>query len=172
MMNQLNLGFLTIVREGQGYAGGYLVTNMWGRPLEFRLSSTVEPGRMHQIAYGATLQPYICADLIGKALVEKATTPVHLLLTDHELTLDLRHRLAMPVLWLAAAGSPRPYDAVLQPGDNNKPSLVRHHRYPEDEPPIRDMLDKLDPAFNLLEPFDRIHEAMAEAGGSVTARAA
>ncbi len=171
-MNQLNLGFLTIVRVGQGYAGGYLVTNMWGRPLEFRLSSTVEPGRMHQIAYGATLQPYICADLIGKALVEKATTPVHLLLTDYELTLDLRHRVAMPVLWLAAAGSLRAHDAVFHFSNDSRPSLVRHRRYPDDEPAIRDMLDKLDPAFNLLEPFERIREAMAEAGSAVTARAA
>src|SRR5262245_11160690 len=34
----LNLGFLTVLHEASGYLGGYLVTNQWGRPLEFRLS--------------------------------------------------------------------------------------------------------------------------------------
>src|SRR4051812_10940115 len=34
----LNLGFLVVLNDN-GYLGGYLVTNAWGRPLEFRLSS-------------------------------------------------------------------------------------------------------------------------------------
>src|SRR5262249_11542133 len=29
------LGFLTVLQEASGYLGGYLVTNLWGRPLEF-----------------------------------------------------------------------------------------------------------------------------------------
>src|SRR5437588_8117327 len=41
----MNLGFLTIVQENGSYQGGYLVTNLWGRPLEFRLSSAVQPNR-------------------------------------------------------------------------------------------------------------------------------
>src|SRR5437879_1147063 len=31
----INLGFLTVLHEANGYLGGYLVTNNWGRPLEF-----------------------------------------------------------------------------------------------------------------------------------------
>ena len=57
----LNLGFLTVLHEASGYRGGYLVTNVWGRPLEFRLSTAVQPTRVQQILYGGTLQPYICA---------------------------------------------------------------------------------------------------------------
>ena len=51
-----NLGFLTVVQDGNGYAGGYLVTNPWGRPVEFRLSTAVQPNRVHQILYGKTLR--------------------------------------------------------------------------------------------------------------------
>src|SRR6266849_1486774 len=86
----LNLGFLTILHESNGYSGGYLVTNSWGRPLEFRLSNAVQPNRVQQILYGGTLQPYICADLIGKTLVEKTAIAVQLILTDREPALDLR----------------------------------------------------------------------------------
>src|SRR6202049_3625030 len=68
----LNVGFLTVLHEASGYLGGYLVTNVWGRPLEFRLSTAVQPNRVQQILYAGTLQAYLHADLIGKTLVEKA----------------------------------------------------------------------------------------------------
>src|SRR5437868_2975525 len=58
----LNLGFLTVLHETNGYLGGYLVTNNWGRPLEFRLSTAVQPNRIHQILYGGTLEAYICRE--------------------------------------------------------------------------------------------------------------
>ena len=29
----VNLGFLTVLHETNGWLGGYLVTNQWGRPL-------------------------------------------------------------------------------------------------------------------------------------------
>src|SRR6516162_1317357 len=67
------LGFLTVLHEASGYLGGYLVTNVWGRPVEFRLSTAVQPNRVQQILYGGKLQPYICADLIGKTMVDKTS---------------------------------------------------------------------------------------------------
>src|SRR2546421_4254764 len=85
-----NLGFLTVLQEASGYLGGYLVTNLWGRPLEFRLTSAVQPNKVQQILYGDTLLPYLCADLIGKTLVDKTGLPVQLLVTDREAVLDLR----------------------------------------------------------------------------------
>src|SRR5213592_847196 len=96
----LNLGFLTVLHEANGYLGGYLVTNVWGRPLEFRLSTAVQPNRIQQTLYAATLRPYVCADLIGKTLVDKAGVAVGLLLTDTDAVLDLRHKVDVPVVWV------------------------------------------------------------------------
>src|SRR5438309_1183308 len=93
----LNVGFLTVLHEPSGYLGGYLVTNPWGRPLEFRLSTAVQPNRVQQILYAATLPAYICGDLIGKTLVEKTAVPVQMVLTDTEAALDLRLSLPVPV---------------------------------------------------------------------------
>src|SRR5947209_17748548 len=98
-----SLGFLTVLNEANGYVGGYLVTNTWGRPLEFRLSSAVQPNRVQQILYGPTLEPYLCADLIGKTLIDKAGVPAHLIVTDREIVLDLRLKLDAPVAWLVPA---------------------------------------------------------------------
>jgi hypothetical protein len=151
----LNLGFLTVLHEPNGYLGGYLVTNQWGRPLEFRLSTAVQPNRVQQILYGGTLEPYVCADLIGKTLVDKTGAGVQLVVTDTEAVLDLRLRLEVPVVWLPPAGP--------QPAPGGSPGVVCHPRYPGDQAPVRDILQRLDGALELAEPFVRIRQAIQEA---------
>jgi hypothetical protein len=168
----LTLGFLTVLHESNGYLGGYLVTNQWGRPLEFRLSTAVQPNRIQQILYGGTLRPYICADLIGKTLFEKTGTAAQVLVTDTEAALDLRQRLEIPVAWLApdrteqnptppAAVSP---DAILVcSARSGRGALYCHPRFPGDAAPLRETFDRLQGVLDLAEPFLRIREAMGEA---------
>jgi hypothetical protein len=152
-----NVGFLTVLHEANGYVGGYLVTNVWGRPLEFRLSSAVQPSRVHTILYAGTLEPYICADLIGKTLVDKTAVGVQLIVTDRETVLDLRLKLECPIVWLAATDETRA--SALAERD----SIRCHPRFPDDVPRTREMLSHLDGAFDLAEPFVRIREAIGEA---------
>src|SRR5437870_3777598 len=150
----LNLGFLTVLHEATGYLGGYLVTNLWGRPLEFRLSSAVQPNRVHQILYGGTLQAYVCADLIGKTLVDKASVAPQLVVTDSAVVLDLRLKVQTPVVWLAAADNPAAAALVAAgagvPGsvgrgpESARSVLVCHPRFPGDGAGVREMLDKLE----------------------------
>ena len=162
-----NLGFLTVLHEASGYLGGYLVTNVWGRPLEFRLSSAVQPNRVHQILYAGTLEGYVCADLIAKTLVDKTAVPVQLLLTDREPVLDLRLKLEVPVLWLASADDPRSIDltergALVMPGSTEHGPLLCHPRFGNDVALARELLNRLG-GFDLAEPFARIREAIGEA---------
>jgi hypothetical protein len=169
----LNLGFLTVLHEPNGYLGGYLVTNLWGRPLEFRLSTAVQPNRVQQILYGETLEPYLCGDLIGKTLVEKTATPVQLVLTDREAAVEVRRRLEVPVAWLAPAGAPGTSEGLVRPGRANQGPIVCHPGFLADVPTVRQLLDRLDGTFDLAEPFARIREAMSEARKmGVTNRAA
>lgn len=144
-----NLGFLTIARDSTGYVGGYLVTNPWGRPLEFRLSSAVQPNRVQQILYGPSLEPYICGDLIGKTLVDKTATPTQFILTDHPAALDLRLRLDTPV-------------ALVQWNDDATAPLTTHPHFPADAAAVRTLAERLG-KFDFAEPFARIREAMTEA---------
>ena len=153
----LNVGFLTVLHEASGYLGGYLVTNTWGRPLEFRLSSAVQPNRVQQILYAQTLEPYICADLIGKTLIDKASVPAQLIVTDREVVLDLRLKLEAPVAWLAPAEEKRAALATPCGG------LVFHPRFGDDAALVRDILTRFDSTFDLAEPFQRVREAVAEA---------
>jgi hypothetical protein len=161
-----NLGFLTVLHEPSGYLGGYLVTNIWGRPLEFRLSSAVQPNKVQQILYGGTLQPYICADLIGKTLVDKAGIPVQMVLTDRELVLDLRLKMETPVVWLAPPDDPSSAladAALVSPPVGGRGAVRCHPRFPGDAAAAKELLARLDGAIDLGEPFNRIREAIGEA---------
>jgi hypothetical protein len=151
-----------VLREASGYLGGYLATNIWGRPLEFRLSSAVQPNRVQHILYAATLEPYICAELIGKTLVDKTAAVVQLIVTDCEAVLELRRKVNSPVLWLAPAEDARA-SALAERGTMVQSSLLCHPHYLGDVAAARDLLARLDDTFDLAEPFARIREAIGEA---------
>lgn len=152
-----NLGFLTILQEPIGALGGYLVTNNWGRPLEFRLTSPVQTNRVQQILYGDTLECYLCGELIGKTLIEKSATPAAWIITNHAAALELRARVNVPVSLWVPGGPP----ATL-PGDPQGRGLFGHERFPDDGVLVNEYLSKLG-NFDLGEPFQRIRDAIQEA---------
>jgi hypothetical protein len=160
----LNVGFLTVQQEPSGgYLGGYLVTNGWGRPLEFRLSTAVQPNRVQQILYAGTLEPYICADLIGKTLVEKTSAQPGLIVTDRESVLDLRLRLSVPVIWLASGEVRATIGTLLRPEAPGRVTLYGHGRFPDDAEAVQMILKRVEGSIDLAEPFTRVREAMSEA---------
>jgi hypothetical protein len=162
----VNLGFLTILQESNGFLGGYLITNQWGRPLEFRLSTAVQPNRIHQILYGQTLQGYLCGELIGKTLVEKCTAQAQYIMTDKADALHLRAHVATPVLLLGQGSNALVTDeqAVrVRNGHDKFPAVFGHARFPEDKEAIEQLLERLDGRIDLNEPFARIREAIGEA---------
>jgi hypothetical protein len=141
-----NLGFLTVLNDPAGYLGGYLVTNQWGRPIEFRLSTAVQPNRVQQILYGPTLQTYVCGELIGKTLVEKTAAQVRMIVTDTQAVLDLRQRVHLPVAFL-----------------NGEQQLLPHPQHLNDTSTIQRIQEELGNGLELGEPFVRVREAIAEA---------
>lgn len=164
------VGFLSIVTDASGVFGGYLVTNAWGRPLEFRLSTAVSPNRVQQILYGPTLTDYLHVELIGKTLIEKTSTQPTVVVTDSPAALGLRARLGVPVVCVNAAPAD---DLLTLPGGRSTAPLSYSAKYAEDRAVLEARLDAIDPAVDLAEPFGRIREAMAEARKmGVTSRAA
>jgi hypothetical protein len=153
-----NLGFLSVRQENSGFVGGYLVTNPWGRPLEFRLSSAVQPNKVQAILYGDTLHSYLCGEVIGKTLIDKTATCVQWVLVDNPMTLDLRLRVDFPVgLWHCLVDPDQP-----MPGLMVQARLYCHPHFPEDVNALRQQIDKLG-QLDFGEPFARIREAINEA---------
>jgi hypothetical protein len=161
--NALQLGFLTIQQDQQGYSGGYLVTNAWGRPLEFRLTTSVTPNKVQQLLYGPTLRPYICSDLLGKVLVEKAGAQVQLVITDCDAALELRNQVQHPVAWLAPMDQSlfHEWEATLIAKAKSY-ALLAHPKFPGDVDAIKTLLHQTEVS-DLAEPFSRVREALIEA---------
>ena len=154
------LAFLTVIQEPTGWVGGYLVTNAWGRPLEFRLTSAVQPNKVQTVLYGPTLSEYLHADVIGKSLVEKTSIRPDLIVTDCPAMLGLRSRIEIPVVGILKSIPTEVFSF-----SNSRSSAPLHvaAKYAADEATITNRLEGVDPAVDLAEPFDRIREAVAEA---------
>lgn len=168
----VTVGFLTILHDATGVLGGYLLTNAWGRPLEFRLTTAVQPNRVQQVLYGPTLAEYLHADLIGKTLVEKTGALPVLVVTDSLPALTLWSRIGVPVVALQPdGGGPPDLPEITHP--RSSAPLLLPARFAAERLLVAERLEGIDPAVDLAEPFGRIREAIAEARKmGVTARAA
>src|SRR3954468_3616214 len=136
----VTLGFLSIIQDAGGWLGGYLLTNAWGRPLEFRLSTAVQPTRVQAVLYGPTLPEYLHADLIGKTLVEKTSGKPDLIVTDTPPALALRSRVEVPVLALQPADGFVPPDAKPLTSSRCPAGLLIPARYAADEAAVLALL--------------------------------
>lgn len=150
-----NVGFLAVLTEPTGTLGGLLVTNAWGRPLEFRLTSAVQPNRVQTILYGPALPGFLAGELIGKTLVDKSTTPLRWIVTDSPNALDLRPLVSVPVALLTAQP---PETGVVSVGNR----LFVPDRFADDVPVIADLIAQ-SPSLDLSEPFQRVRDAIVEA---------
>ena len=149
-----NVGFLAILNDPTGTLGGLLVTNAWGRPLEFRLTSAVQPNRVQSILYGSALPGFLAGELIGKTLVDKTTTPLKWIVTDSLHALDLRLHVECPVVLSSTVPIANAHPA----GAN----LFVHERYPDDAGRVAELLAQ-STSLDLSEPFIRIRDAVIEA---------
>lgn len=160
--DQFRLGFLTTVEDSdRGYMGGLLITNRFGRPLEFQCTTPVKPNRTQEILYGPTLRPYVLSELIGRTLIDKVSVKPHLLLAEFPELLELRDHLEFPVACFAMdSGSLAGQTSeVVKVGQQR---LRFHDQHPADAANIAKRIGEVPPEADLKEPFDRIREALAE----------
>ena len=63
------LGYLEFDNSAS-YRGAILVTDDWGKPLEFRCTPPVKPTAVQRTLYGSTLTPHLLVALIAKPLMD------------------------------------------------------------------------------------------------------
>lgn len=167
MSNSLSgIGFVTALEDPQhGFFGGYLVLSRLGRPVEFHCSTPVLPNPAQRILYGPTLSSYVLADLIGQTLVSRSELEVPIILTDQRDMLGLALLREEFVAFVEYSDS-----GILAVADGDTPVLMldgyRLHGsagcgsfHSEQENLLRELASHV----QLLEPFDRIREAIREA---------
>ncbi|MCH7686544.1 MAG: hypothetical protein IH899_07675 [Planctomycetes bacterium] len=171
--DELRLGFLAAMEvPNSGYVGGLLVTNRFGRPLEFQCTAPVRPNRTQEILYGPTLRPFLLGELIGKTLVERVDVKPHLVLTEQQDLLELRNHISIPVALIdeeSIAAHPQP-SPLLEAAPEAPANSVRigrhalrfHQAHQQDREAVQQATRRVSNEVDLSEPFDRIREALNE----------
>ena len=163
------LGFLTAIEDAdRGFVGGLLVTNRFGRPLEFQCTAPVKPNRAQQILYGPTLRPFVLGELLGRTLLDKIGVKPHLVLIESDEILDLRQHVPMAVAYLTDKVTDESTQLAL-----GKHGIAFHPDFAADRAEIARHVKALPPNADLLrEPFERVREALTETLRLGTARTA
>jgi hypothetical protein len=170
---ELRLGFLTAIEvPNSGYVGGMLVTNRFGRPLEFQCTAPVRPNRTQEILYGPTLRPFLLGELIGKTLVQRVDVKPHLVLTEQTDLLELRNHISIPVALISEdsiASRPQPNplleavpEAPVKSIQIGRLALRFHQSHQQDREAVQQATRRVSNEVDLSEPFDRIRAALKE----------
>jgi len=146
------VGYLTVIEDAEhGFFGGYLVLNAALRPLEFHCTAPVQPTRAQEILYGPTLREYVFGEQIGGALLAKARAKADLVLVETEEALAAQRESDAPLAWLRKEESP---------GERRMITASPHR--PE-RAAVAEAFVTQHPGLDLMEPFERIRLAIAEA---------
>lgn len=159
-------GFLTALEDPlHGFFGGYLVISELGRPVEFHCSTPVMPNHAQRILYGKTLTAYVLSDLIGQTLLTKSQLPVQAVLTDNREMLGLTLLRDEVILCIEPS--------LNEPANESEQAVPRFQlagyelfgtstcAWRSDDQ--RRNLVELASHVDLMEPFERIREAIREA---------
>lgn len=166
--DQFRLGFLAAVEDPErGMVGGLLITNHFGRPLEFQCTTPVKANRTQQILFGPQLRPYVLTELIGKTLIEKVGVKPHLVLTESSDLLPLRDHVSVPVASLMEL-TEKNHDAI----SLGNQRLRFHDSHQGDRSEIAKQAAQIPDTADLKEPFERVREALAETIKSQSTRPA
>jgi hypothetical protein len=160
------LGFLTAIEVPErGYVGGLLVTNHFGRPLEFQCTAPLKPNRTQEILYGPTLVPYLLGDLIGRTLLEKVGVKPHLVLTERQELLGLRELVEIPV----ACVDDLPANAQIAPpaGETTASTEPEPARTPTESLPTEEPIEVVQPTVQSID--STLVEAAAAPGPGIEA---
>lgn len=168
------IGFLSVRHHSDhGYFGGYLIVNRLARPLEFHCTLPVKPSRAQTLLYGPTIDDFVCGEQIAKALVTKAKLKPDLVICDSSAVLAVAHVCETEALRLnLELSGPPGSDRLELPKSNStctRTLSAGGHSFETlgdsklTEQHVQSTLEQLSNNFELLEPFQRVIEALLEA---------
>lgn len=151
------LCYLVCPKDAAGaFLGGILLTDNRGRPQHFAFVQPIRPTTMQRILYGSTLDEHIKIDVIAQKLWQGLPHPPDVLFVDAPDLIAARRVTRVPTAFIAKAPDSEPRSSSL--------SVLRYDVGPEnkDEGLVGTIINALEGTCNLLEPFNRIREALKE----------
>lgn len=152
--------------------GGILVTDAYGKPVEFRCTSPIRPNAVQRALYGGTLMPHIAVELVGVPLVQAVQVSPDVVLVQQEEFLPLRERCDRPLLLARRQGKDmqlseedgktQPEELLSSPSGKFTPVVVTcHWDFADDIAQCKEGLGWTFANCDLVEPFERVKTALA-----------
>lgn len=168
----VSLGFLSVRRHPEhGYFGGYLITNLVARPLEFHCTMPVKPSRAQELLYGPTMDAFVCGEQIAKALVTKAKVKPAAVITDCPAVLGIASVSDVAAAYLQFPQRDEHPNFCLPSGSAGELVHIQVNQWQfsilsgqdATEKQLAQILNAAGENFDLTEPFQRVTEALLEA---------
>jgi hypothetical protein len=169
---QMTIGFLGYREfdDGESYRGAILVTDEWGKPLEFRCTAPVRPTKLQRTLYGKSLLPHILTELIGAPLITSVREKPQIILIRDEAYFDVRLKLSSPVIRFASPSAskvsqseqPKSKSLLLQSASGKfaQMEIEAHWKFAADLDSSGERLRDLFGHWDLSEPFQRLTEGL------------
>jgi hypothetical protein len=165
------LGYLRIIEIAPNlFRGAILMTDLRGKPQDFRCTSAIKPNAIQRVLYGGTLSEHMALELCGLPLLKALPREPAVLLADRPDLLVLRQQTEVPMLWIRRQLEIQPqgrpdiggeakliasegglFDTVLASG---------HADHGDDLLKAVEWLGQIGQSLDPLEPFNRIEAAL------------
>lgn len=152
------LAYLSCPQDGaKGYLGALLLTDGRTRPLHFGYVAPVRPTTIQRILYGRTLDTHVKIDVVTTKLAKDGLTRApDVLFVDAEDLIAARRVFNVPTALLCKKRS-------AQPGITLSMYHYATGGQREDEEQVGRIVALLEQTVDLLDPFERMQEALKEA---------
>ena len=173
-----NIAYIGVYELDGGYAGGLLVCDHRGLPVDFRYVEPIKPTKLQRLIYGAALRRYIMVEAIGAGLLKECAAKYDVAFVDEDLLLELSGQCKAPLAKMSRTDL-APLKAVGEcqrvsgNGITYQASMsgapVQLHFVDADDKAIKGVIEQLSSigcTLDITEPLERVRKAVAEVSGT------
>lgn len=122
-----------------------------GYPIDYRYTDKISVTEIQRAFYGAKLKEYLSTEIFGARLLDDLEHQPSILLVNEKDLLELRNQIDYPIIFIQNEKSNR---------NNLRHTKLTHPENEQDLEKSEVLLIKCEKKFDILEPFNRINQAI------------
>ncbi len=165
------IGYFKIYNEGENYAGGIMISDQRGIPVEFKYTDPIKPTKIQKVLYGDVLDKYLREEVIMSNLVGKVENKPEIYIIDDnsneylknlvkEGVVVVKRTQISPLKEMGSYKFVKENEAIVQLQEGQKPYRVITD-IEEKESFMEGFLELASEMEDICEPLERIKEALS-----------
>jgi len=161
----MRIAYVNFYNRGDMYRAGALITDESTKPVEFRITSNLNVDKLQEILYGEALQEVLYKERFTVQLLNSLQEDYDIVLIKEKSLLSVRKEIEKPVVHIQKYDPFMPINRlshkIVNIHDRFEPLYISVNK--EDEKKlvsISHSLQEIYRNFNIMEPFNRIENAL------------